>query len=49
LVSKFSPGLGLEGCGLDYIIVQHRPVYLKTFGKAAKCRLWRFSKFRGVE
>ena len=28
---------------------QHRPVHLKTFGKAANRRLWRFSKFRGVE
>jgi len=28
---------------------QHRPVYLKTFGNGAKCKRWRFSKFRGVE
>lgn len=27
----------------------HRPVLLKNFGKAAKCGLWGFSKFQGVE
>jgi len=29
--------------------LQHGPVHLKTFEEVAKCRLWRFSKFHGVE
>jgi len=34
-----------QSFGLDIAGVDR----LKSFGKAAKCRLWRFSQFRGVE
>ena len=32
-----------------FLIIKTRPVDLRTFAKVAKCRLWRFSKLRGVK